>query len=486
MLQVTRETNTYLADFDALGTETPQPAWLQRLRDAAMARFADLGFPTTRQEDWKYTNVAPIAQTPFRLAAAPGRSLRAPDIHANQPRRSSQDGPAEWQRLLAALTFGEPTWPRLVFVDGHYAPQLSSWGTNTGERSDARLPSGSGPYPPAQLPPGVRAMDLAEALRTEADLAQQHLAQHAQSDSSGFVALNTAFIRHGAFVSIPADESPESPIHLLFISTASTPDTVSHPRVLLIVGSGSTASIVESYVSLGEGVSFTNAVTEIVVGDNATVEHVKLLEENVNAFHVATTQVHQGHDSRFTSHSVAMGAGLGRNDLRVVLAGEGAECTLNGLYVTDGTQHIDNHTAVDHAQPHGASRELYKGILNGRSRAVFNGKVIVRPGAQKTDAYQTNRNLLLSPEATVDTKPQLEIFADDVKCSHGAAIGSLDEQATFYLLSRGLGREAARQMLTYGFATEVTKRIAPQPVRSHVERLLAAKLDADPVGASDD
>lgn len=445
MLQVTRETNAYLTDFDALGSEARQPAWLQGLRDAAMARFADLGFPTTRQEDWKYTNVAPIAKTPFRLAGAPERSYRARDIEP--------------------FTFGEPTWPRLVFVDGHYAPQLSS---------------------AAQLPPGVLAMDLTEALPTEGDLAQQHLAHHAVTDTSGFVALNTAFIRHGAFVSIPDDEPRGSPIHLLFVSTASAPDTVSHPRVLLIVGRGGTASIVESYVSLGEGVSFTNAVTEIVVGDNAAVEHVKLLGENVSAFHVATIQAHLGRDSRFTSHSVAMGGQLGRNDLNVLLAGEGAECTLDGLYVTDGTQHIDNHTTIDHAQPHGSSRQLYKGILDAKSRAVFNGKVIVRPGAQKTDAYQTNRNLLLSAEATVDTKPQLEIFADDVKCSHGAAIGSLDEQATFYLLSRGLGQEAARQMLTYGFATEVTRRIALQPVRSQVEKLLAAKLDADLAGATDD
>lgn len=485
MLQVAREPNTYLADFDALGKEAPQPAWLQTLREAAIGRFADLGFPTPHHEDWKYTNVTPIAQTPFRLAGPPRQSLRAQDIEA--------------------LIFGEPDWPRLVFVDGYYAPELSSWPTNTSgsyppsgpppgpptpaNATGGRLPSGSGSHPPSgsgSYPPYPRAMDLAEAVRTEADLAEQHLAHHAPTDSSGFVALNTAFIRHGAFVSIPDDQSPASPIHLLFISTASAPHTVSHPRVLLIVGSGGTASIVESYVSLGEGASFTNAVTEIVVGDNAAVEHVKLLGENVSAFHVATIQVHQGRDSRFTSHSVAMGAKLGRNDLNVLLAGEGAECTLNGLYVTDGTQHIDNHTTVDHAQPHGSSRELYKGILDGRSRAVFSGKVIVRPGAQKTDAYQTNRNLLLSAEATVDTKPQLEIFADDVKCSHGAAIGSLDEQATFYLLSRGLGQEAARQMLTYGFATEVTRRIALQPVRSQVEKLLAAKLDADLVGASDD
>jgi Fe-S cluster assembly protein SufD len=268
----------------------------------------------------------------------------------------------------------------------------------------------------------------------------------------------------------------DQPIHIAFVASSEDGLAASHPRVLIVVDEGAQATIVESYLSQGDERYFTNAVTEVVARDGAVVRHCQIQDESQAGFHVATTSAQVGRDAHFSSFTVSTGGAVARSDLSVALAEAGGSCALDGLYLAGGTQHIDNHTAIDHAAPRCASRQLYKGVLGGRARAVFNGKVIVRPGAQKTDAQQTNRNLLLSDEATVDTKPQLEIFADDVKCTHGAAIGQLDEEAVFYLKSRGMDSEQARVMLTQGFAVEVISRLASESVRPPLEQLVLAKL----------
>ena len=424
-----RETETYLADFDRLAQAAPgrEPSWLRERRQAAIARFAAVGFPTTRQEDWKYTSVAPIARQPFHVAAA------APEVVL----------PA----ALAPFSFGQPSWSELVFVDGRYAPALSHL---------------------AGLPAGVRVASLAEALASGEDLLEQHLGRHADDAASGFTALNTALLHDGALVYVPRGRTVEAPIHLVFVSTARDPLAATHPRVLVVLDRASEATVVESYVALGAGTYLTNAVSELVLGEGASLAHYKVMRESTAAYHIGTTEVYQPRDSVLTSFSIAMGAQLARNALNVLLDAEGADCTLHGLYLVDGTRHVDNHTAVDHAKPHGTSRELYKGILDGKARAVFNGKVVVRPDAQKTDAQQTNRNILLSEDATIDTKPELQIFADDVKCAHGATVGQLDPEQLFYLISRGIPERAARNLLTYAFGASVIERI---PVRSVVERL---------------
>ena len=290
-----------------------------------------------------------------------------------------------------------------------------------------------------------------------------------------FVALNTAFLEDGAFIEIPRGVTAAAPIYILFVSTADEPNA-SHPRSLILVGDNSQASIIEDYVSLGEATCFTNAVTEIIAGENSVVEHYKLQAENEQAFHISTVQVRQARSSSFTSHSISFGGSLARNDVNVALAGSGAECTLNGLYMTSNKQHVDNHTVVDHLKPHCNSRELYKGILDDRSSAVFNGSVIVRKDAQKTDARQSNKNLLLSEGATINSKPQLEINADDVKCAHGTSIGHLDEDSIYYLRSRGIGLNEARTVLTYGFANDVLNRMKVDAVRVRLECALLARL----------
>jgi len=411
--------------------------WLHELRRKAISRFAELGFPTAKLEEWKFTNVGPLARTSFHSA-----EFRADGMSAER----LADLP------LAQAAFSE-CCSRIVFVNGHYNPQLSS----------------------ADLPEGVTAGSLAAAIKRDKPHVQEHLARHADFQNQAFVALNTAFLEDGAFIEIPRDLILETPIHLLFVSTADEP-IASHPRSLIIAGEGSQSAIIEDYVTLGDGVYFNNAVSEIVAGPNAVVDHYKLQAESDNAFHIATIQVHQHQSSSFNSHSVSLGGGLVRNDVNVVLDGEGAECSLNGLYVTSKNQHVDNHTVIDHAKPHCNSRELYKGILDDKSSAVFNGSIVVRKDAQKTDARQSNKNLLLSEEATINSKPQLEINADDVKCAHGTTIGHLDEDAIYYLRSRGIGVEEARSVLTYGFANDVLNRMKIDAVRVRLECALLAQM----------
>ncbi|MGH8803192.1 MAG: Fe-S cluster assembly protein SufD [Polaromonas sp.] len=412
-----------------------QPAWLQALRRAAFQRVAEQGFPTAKDEAWKYTRVAPILEIPFQ-PAEPGMSRRL--------------SAASVERLA-----GDLGGPRLVFVNGYFAAELSAL---------------------KGLPPGVQLGSLAAQLRADGGAALEALfARSLHAQPQAFTALNAALAEDGALVRIPADTRVEAPIHLVFLSDPGATPLLAQPRVLVLAGAGSRATIVESHAGSAE-VYLNNAVTEIVLDAGAVLEHYKVQNESSTAFHVALLSVHQARDSRFSAHSSALGAALARHEARVVLEGPGAQVALHGLYLPRGEQHLDNQTTIEHAAPRCTSRELYKGVIDGRGHGVFDGRIIVRPGAMKTDASQTIKTLLLSEWAQSNTQPRLEIFADDVKCAHGAAVGQLDEQAVFYLRSRGIAEAAARAMLTYAFVSEMLALIRPQPLRARVERLVAARL----------
>jgi len=432
------------AIFDRLGTVTAfdeafhaleerdgaeAPASVRSMRSAAFDVFRRLGFPTTKNEDWHYTSVAPIAEHEYLHVTTASGDVRQP--------------------ALAPFTFGHNEWPSLVFVNGRYAPELSNV---------------------AQLPRGVRVLDLRSAWRDAPELVRE-LGQITSFENRTFTALNTALMNDGAVVHVGREVEAGAPIHLLFVTDAVAAKSMMHPRNLIIVERNAKATVIESYVALSDAVYFTNAVTEVVVADGATLHHYKMQREGMRAFHVGTIETKQGRDSHYLSFSFATGASLSRTNIYTTLAGEGCGATLNGLYMLDGEQHCDHQTLIEHAQPNCFSRELYKGVLDGRSHGVFNGKVYVDPIAQKTDGKQTNNTLLLSDKAQVDTKPQLEIFADDVKCTHGATVGRLDEQALFYMKSRGVSRDLARQLLTYAFAADVLETMEQQSVREELERM---------------
>ncbi len=439
-LEPVTEKERYLAAFEAFEKSGAgqDPSWARALRGAAMARFNETGFPTGRRgnEAWKYTDVSPIARTTFELASTP-------------------DPTALTSRDLERSSFDEPNWSRLVFVDGHYLPAHSSV---------------------SSLPASVFAASLAEAMSIRGDLVEGNLAHHAGYRDNPFTALNTGFIHDGTFLHIPDGTVIKDPIHLDFFSALQGPGTVSHPRVLILAGKDSKVTIVESYGGLSEGQYFTNAVTEVVVGAGAVVNYYRVQAQSKEAYHIATTQVVQDRDSTFTSVAVDVGGGLVRNNLHLLMEGEGSSCTLNGLYLVNGSQHTDNQVLIDHADSYTTSRELYKGVLDDQAHAVFHGSITVRRGTQKVDAQQADKNLLLSNQAKVDTKPAFWIYADDVKCSHGAACGSLDEVALFYLRSRGIGEEAARGLLVRGFMREVLRSIKSDPLQSRVEELALGKL----------
>ena len=443
----------YHADYLALAEQlTPhRPDWLRELRAAAWERFDTLGFPTARRgnERWKYTNVRPIAQAEFGLGAADGNGR--PDLTAGfDVKPPFPDFPAPWLNL--------------VFVDGVplAGPQMGDGAVST--LADA-LAAGNG---------------IAEAVRA-------NLARHAAFDDDPFVALNTAFLNDGACVRLP-DDSPET-VFLNIAYLRQNAATVAYPRTLIVAGRNTRLTVFESYLDANalvdggngagnqSGVSegapryFTNAVTEIALAEGAQVSHYRLLDESRNAFHVGTTRVTQARDSSYTSGSFARGMALGRHDLSVLLDGTGAFCSLNGLYLTDDTQHMDNLVSIDHAKPHGISRLYYKGILDGRSKAVFGGTVLVREDAQKTDAQQTDKNLILSDRAEVDSKPSLLIYADDVKCGHGATAGHIDADTLFYMRSRGLDPETASRILIHAFASEIIDSVAQPEVRDYLDAL---------------
>jgi Fe-S cluster assembly protein SufD len=434
-----QQTNWYLTHFERFEQSLNGEAssTLHAIRKAAIAKFAEIGFPTTKHEEWKYTDVSPIARAEYR-----------PAVLQTKPTISERD--------VERFSFGHPEWNRIVCINGQFSKELSKI---------------------TDLPKGVVVGSLAEALVHHPELVEQHLTKYARFDENAFVALSTAFLRDGVFVYIPARTVVEQPIHLIMISAGSDSQLLSHPRNLILAGESSQLACIETYGSVVDCPYWTNTVTEIVLDKNAIVEHDRLQLESDSAFHIGTVHVHQHRDSVFTSNAITMGGRLVRNNITVTLAGEGAEATLNGLYLGIGKQHIDNHTCIDHAVPHCPSRELYKGILAEQSRGVFNGKVFVRQNAQKTDAKQTNKNLILSNEASIDTKPQLEIFANDVKCTHGATIGQLDDEALFYLRSRGISLNNAKDLLIYAFASDVIERMKVEPLRDRLHALLHQRLE---------
>ncbi len=431
----------YLAEFSALHAELPGHGieWIDRSRRGALEAFASAGFPTPRHEDWKYTRVTPIEKRGFKIPQGNGTTIQSGDV----------------QRFY----LGGQDCEQLVFVDGRYVDPLSRRNV---------------------LESGVRVTTLESAMKASSEFLENHLGNYADPAHQAFSALNTAFMTDGAVVHVKNRGADKPPIHLLFVATRE--DIVTHPRVLVIAEAGSQATIIESYASVCEGCYFTNAITEIALMEDARVDHYKIQEESTKAFHVATLEVHQNRDTRFTSHSISFGGQLVRNDINVLLDAEGAHCTLNGLFMVGGRQHVDYHTRIDHAKPHGTSEEVYKGILDGRARGVFNDRVKVHPDAQKTDAHQSNNNLLLSRDAEIDTKPELEIYADDVKCSHGATVGQLDEHSLYYLRSRGIGERQARGLLTYGFAREILERVELASLRDKLTgELLERMPDADQI-----
>jgi Fe-S cluster assembly protein SufD len=411
------------------------PSWIEEIRESAMANFQLLGFPTTRNEEWKYTSVEPIATQSFVQANGQGHRSDLAALFSSQ--------------FLDAARRG------LAFVNGVYAPEFSDVGG---------------------LPGGVRIQSLAQAIEQNDERVAGHLARYANHRRDAFVALNTAFMNGGAVVVVPPGCRMEQPIHLLFASVAGATPVISHPRILLILGAASEARIVESYVGFEVGRYFCNAVTELVGEVDAVVEHCRLQQEGAGGYHVGTLAARLMRGCHLTAHAVTLSGSLVRNNVHVVLDGEGAECMLNGLYLADGREHVDNYTEIEHIKPRGTSLELYKGILSGSAHGVFNGKIVVHKDAQKTNARQTNKNLLMSPNAAVNTKPQLEIYADDVKCSHGSTIGQIDADAMFYLRSRGLGADEARSLLSFAFASEVIGKIQVDGLRRRLDDHLAARF----------
>ncbi len=424
---VTTTSSSYLA---SLLNGQPRPAAspsasLNTLRAAAVECVGVLSVPTTRDEEWRFTDISLLTKMSFHPVHT-ASNLQAADV--------------EHFYIAEATT-------RLVFIDGVYAPHLSNLAAD-----------------------GVKVSNLAPWFAENAAFAEHaaHLGQHVGFQHNVFAALNTAFLHDGALVIVPRNVSAAAPIHLLFIATQK--EVVSYPRCLLLAEAGSAATVIEDYVSLQDEAYFTNAVTEIALEDHARVHHIRVQRENVQAFHIANCAVSLAQGSNYQSVSVALGARISRYNLNVLQAAEGAECAVDGLALISGNQLADTHTCIDHARPHGVSRQLHKCIVGGSAHAVFNGKIMVRQGAQRTDSQQSSRNLLLTGRAQVDTKPQLEIFADDVKCTHGATVGQLDNEEVFYLQSRGLSETAARNLLTYAFGAEIIDRIPVASLKIQLEQ----------------
>lgn len=437
MIEVQKKTDAFVSEFRRCEKNATQSGhdWLLAIRRKAFARFAELGFPTTRDEEWQNTNVASLAKTAFEPAGRPPVSVTA--------------------KQIKPFTFGAADVGRLVFVDGRFAPELSSLDG---------------------LPKTITVANLASVIKSGNATVEHHLSKHACFEDQAFTALNTALMEDGAFVHVPKGVVVEQLIHIIHISTARKTPSATHPRNLIVAETSSQVTVAETYAGLGDGVYLTNTVTEIVAHDNAIVDHCKVVREGEQAYHMSTLQIHQFRDTTVTSHAFMMGGSLTRNDINAVLDGEGGTCTLNGLSMLDGTQHVDNHLHVDHAKPHCDSREFFKNVLDGSSRGVFSGRIVVHKDAQKTDAKQSNMSLLLSDKSQADSKPQLEIFADDVKCTHGATIGQIDKDAVFYLRSRGLNEREAHGMLVYAFARESIAHARPESLRAHLEDLAFSRL----------
>ncbi len=409
--------------------------WLATLRDGAIERFAALGFPTRKLEEWKFTDLRPLTRTAYLPA----------------PRRANGIAGDSVARYLPA----DLATHRLVFVDGHYRAELSDVG---------------------ELPSGARLLSLAEAFAADPDLVEAHLGRDETLDGSGPVALNAAFMADGAVLTLARGVALERPVHLVFLATGGDPPGAAHVRNLIVAEAESSATVIETYAAPAEGAYWTNAVTDVVAGSNAAIRHVKLQTESREAFHIAATRAHLAAGSSYHNLAASAGARLARNEITAVLDGEGAECRLAGLYLARDRQHLDTTTLIDHARPGCSSREFYKGVIGGNGHGVFQGKIIVRPDAQRTDADQLNKGLLLTREAQLDTKPELEIHADDVRCTHGAAVGALDPEALFYLRSRGLDAELARRILVEAFVAEIVDAAEPAAIGAHLRSMVAGWL----------
>lgn len=408
------------------------PEWLRVLRGEARARFLDAEFPHRKMEAWRFTNIAPILRTPFRSSLSPrGDGV---SVDAVQPLRYNQSG-----------------WVELVFIDGFFSPDLSS------------------------LQPNVEAGGLAAAVWGREELARGHLGRYVNGTSNAFSLLNGALLLDGACIRVPEHVSLDAPIHLLFVSTGRESEVATFPRNLIVLEPHSEAQVVETYAALGEACYLSNVVTEIAVGNGARLQRFKIIHEAGAAYHLSSTQIRQGASSAVRSFVMVQGGAIVRDELASRLDGEGADCSFNGLYMTDGHQLVDNHTSIEHAKPNCTSWIGYKGVLQDKSHAVFSGRIHVHRGAQKTDSKQLNQNMLLSDKATVNTKPLLEIFADDVKCTHGATVGPPPHELIFYFQTRGMSPAMALAMLTYGFADEIVNQIDVDAVRQRLETFVYRK-----------
>ncbi len=428
----------YITAFDSLEKDcSPTHSWVQELRKSAFAKFNELGFPTARRgnEEWKYTDIRPLARHAFQ-----------PATHSN-----SVD-PAQ----LRPYNPGNDRWHLAVFVDGKFNPQLSSLGS---------------------LPSGVRIESIASVISGPGSMAEQHVARHAAYEDNAFVALNTAFLQDGAFIHLDNGAMLEEPIHLLFITTSHDEEIDVYPRVLVLTGRDASASIVESHVGLSNGIYLSNAVTEIVLGAGASLRYYKMQRHSDKAYHISNTEAVLARDSYFSSVNIDLGGGLVRNNLNARMTEEGASTVLNGLYMATGTQHVDNQVIIEHIKGNTTANELYKGILDGKSRSVFHGSIIVREDAKGVNAYQVDKNLLLSKEAEAYTKPAFWVYTDDVRCGHGAACGQIDDDAMFYLRSRGMDETTARNFVIHGFVAEVIDSINQDQLRDHVSGLVHSKLE---------
>ncbi len=411
-----------------------EPLWLQQIRQTGLQYFQQHGFPTTRQEAWKYTKITSLAEQIYHL-----------------PTKTQLSAQQITEHLIPDLDSY-----LLVFIDGQYQAELTI------------------------LPANVILCELTEALTRHPALVQAHLAQIAATEKPGLNALNTAYMQTGYFLHVPAHIRLTKPIQVVFLTTEQPQPTAYQLRNLVIADTHCQLTLIENYIGMGNSNYWTNTLTEIQVADYAQVEHFKLLQENQAAYHTGSLNIRQFAHSQFNSHSFALGGRLVRSDIDVIQAAEHANCELNGLYLAKGKQHIDHHTTIEHAKAYGRSRELYKGIINEQGRAVFNGKVLVRQDAQKIDAAQTNKNLLLSEQAEIDTKPELEIYADDVKCAHGATVGQLNASELFYLRSRGLNEPTARSVLTFAFANELLEFVNQTPLRHYLRHCIIQQLAQDP------
>lgn len=409
------------------------PDWVKNLRLQAYTQFLKQGFPTQRQEAWRYTNISPIIQGRYEQV---------------KPTPPSAEPKECFEKLVPNLS----SELRLVFTNGFYSGKFSNVST---------------------LPDGVVVTSLSEAILSMPERVKPHLGQAADQKNS-FADLNTALAHEGAFIDISKKVSLAAPIHVIYLSSPSQGASIAYPRNLIIAGEQSSFSLIESYI--GYGPYFTNGVTEIVLNDEASLKHWRLQQESKQAYHVSQNHVVLNRSSHYQNHNINLGGKIARTEIKATLQGEGADCELNGLYFAGLDQHTDNQTLIEHAKPHTRSRELYKGLIASNGRAVFNGKIIVAAGAQKTDASQTNKNLLLSEEAVVNTAPQLQIDAHDVKCSHGATVGQLDPDAIFYLRSRGIGEEEARLTLTQAFADEILESITNANLKRHLKTLVSEQL----------